>query len=81
MFAAAAGPDSIKKITAWAKAERVFLKLPDEFTEQGRRVNRGNGPNHAPRQFPAHPHHEGVTKRALNTAMEALLTHGGTKVR
>jgi RecA-family ATPase len=59
-----------------AKAERVFLKLIEEFTAQGRPVNPAAGPNYAPKLFAAHHKAEGVTKRALQAAMEALLSNG-----
>lgn len=64
----------LERLATGAKAERVFLKLLRQFTEQGRRVNSAGGPNYAPKVFAENPHAEGCTKRTLMTAMEALLT-------
>ena len=66
-------PTGVEVIAGNAKAERVFLKLLSEFTEQGRRVNPNSGPNYAPKKFAEHPSAEGVTKRAFKSAMESLL--------
>lgn len=63
-----------------AKAERVFLKLLDLFTAQGRQVNASSGPNYAPAVFAKHPESEGCNKHALRPAMEALLTAGKVRV-
>ena len=63
-----------------AKAERVFLKLLRLFTDQGRRVNHNGAQSYAPKLFAEHPDSEGVTKRALKTAMEGLLGRGAIKV-
>lgn len=57
-----------------AKAERVFLKLLATFTEQGRRVSAQPSNTYAPSMFAKHPDAEGMTKRALVTAMERLLS-------
>jgi RecA-family ATPase len=66
----------LDRMAATAKAERVFLKLLQEFTAQGRPVNPAAGPNYAPKLFAAHPKAEGVTRRGLQAAMEALLSNG-----
>ena len=55
-----------------AKAERVFLELLRQFTEEGRNVNHASGRYYAPKAFAEHPGGEGVTKRAFTAAMNAL---------
>lgn len=62
--------------SASVKAERVFLKLLDAFTEQGRYVSANSGQTFAPALFGKHPDVEGCTKRALGTAMESLFSKG-----
>ena len=59
-----------------AKAERVFLKLLDEFSAQGRDVNHKGASTYAPTQFAKHPKAEGVTKVAFTAAMNTLLGNG-----
>ena len=89
-FVAEAEPMGLDALAAGAKAERVFLKLLDELTAQGRYVSASPGPTYAPTQFAGHPDAEGCTKRAFKGAMEALFrrrdilvaTHGkGAKAR
>jgi RecA-family ATPase len=55
------------------KAERVFLKLLDTFTEQKRYVSPKPSVSYAPKVFIGHPDCEGCSKRALQAAMETLL--------
>ena len=74
VFVADAVPTGLDKMAASAKAERVFLKLLDEFTSQGRFVSSSPGVSYAPTQFASHPKAEGMTKLALRGAMEALLS-------
>lgn len=59
-----------------AKAERVFLSLLAEFTNQGRRVSPNNGVTLASKVFAEHPGSEGVSKKAFKAAMEKLLDAG-----
>lgn len=66
----------LDRMAASAKAQRVFLKLLRLFTNQGRRVNSAGGPTYAPKLFAEHHDSEGLTKRALKTAMESLLAQG-----
>lgn len=68
--------DAKKKPDSSAKAERVFLKLLAEHTKQGRKVSPKPSPSYAPAMFAKHPDREGLTKRALATAMETLLQRG-----
>ncbi len=56
------------------RAERVFLKLLDEITSQGRHVNAHGGTSHAALVFSGHPNAEGITKQMFSKAMEALLS-------
>ena len=69
----------LDRIATASKAERVFLKLLRQHTEQGRRVNANGGSTYAPKVFAESIEAEGVTKRAFNGAMDALF-HAG-KVR
>ncbi|SFO90983.1 AAA family ATPase [Tranquillimonas alkanivorans] len=76
VFKADSKPTGLDRMSANARAERIFLKLLSTFTAQGRRVNAKGGTNYAPKVFAAHPNSEGMTKRALSAAMESLLTSG-----
>jgi hypothetical protein len=72
-------PDSgtlLPDLGSTAKAERVFLKLLALKSEQGVRLSASPGPTYAPAQLAKHPEAEGMTKRALATAMEKLLQSG-----
>lgn len=62
----------LDRMAASAKAERVFLKLLRNFTEEGRFVSASPGPTFAPSIFATHPGAEGCTKRALRAAMDSL---------
>lgn len=72
VFHATQAPSGSDRIAAGAKAERVFLKLLDAFSEQGRYVSANPSSAYAPSQFARHPEAEGCTKAALTTAMNAL---------
>nr|WP_300975800.1 AAA family ATPase [Yoonia sp.] len=76
VFIADAPVTGLDRVAASAKAERVFLKLLNEFTEQGRRVNHASGANYAPKLFAENAKSEGCTKRVLKAAMDALLDSG-----
>ena len=58
---------------ARADAERVFLKCLAVMIRTGQRVNSTSGVNFAPTRFAAMEQAEGMTKKALRGAMEALL--------
>lgn len=58
------------------KAERVFLKLLEEFTKQGRPVKSANAAGYAPKLFAASGRGEGLSKRQLHEAMERLFATG-----
>ncbi len=64
------GPDS--KLADEAKAERVFLRLLDAFTKEGRTVKSAQAHGYAPKLFAASGRTEGVSKQALQLAMERL---------
>lgn len=80
VFVPDATETTLDRMAGAAKAERVFLKLLRLFTDQGRRVNHAGGPTYAPKLFAEHPDAEGMTKRALKTAMEGLLAAGKIRV-
>ncbi len=63
-----------------AKAERVFLALLAELAAQGRHVSPSPSSKYAPKVFADHPGSEGMTKRALATAMEELLSRGVIRI-
>lgn len=73
VFVADEAETSLDRMAASAKGERVFLKLLDLFAEQGRYVSATPSTTYAPAVFAKHPEAEGVAKRTLATAMEALL--------
>jgi RecA-family ATPase len=66
----------LDRMAAGAKAERVFLKLLDEWSAQGRHVSASPGVSYAPTVFAGLPKAEGMTKHALRGAMEALFSRG-----
>ncbi|MFW2544403.1 AAA family ATPase [Primorskyibacter sp. 2E107] len=76
VFVAEAQPTGLDALAAGARGERVFLKLLDTLTAQGRYVSASPGPTNAPTQFASHPEAEGCTKRALKSAMDALFGRG-----
>jgi len=80
VFVAEERADGLDRPAMGAKAERIFLKLLQELSEQGRRVNANGGPNYAPKIFTEHPDAEGCTKKAFRTAMETLLRDGKVRV-
>lgn len=59
-----------------AKAERVFLRLLDEFTRQGRFVKSAQAQGYAPKMFAASGGAEGLSKQSLHAAMERLFAKG-----
>lgn len=76
VFVAEAHPTGLDALAAGAKCERVFLKLLDAFTQQGRYVSANPGPTYAPSQFARHPEAEGCTKTAFTAAMNTLFSRG-----
>lgn len=81
VFVAQAQPTGLGALAAGAMAERVFLKLLEAYTAQGRRVNASGGKTYAPKEFSEHPDCEGVQKRAFKAAMDRLLADGRIVIR
>ena len=81
VFMAEETPQGLDALAAGAKAQRVFLKLLEVFTAQGRLVNHAGGTTYAPKLFAEHPDNEGMTKRALKAAMEGLLADGKVVIK
>lgn len=76
VFVPEAAPSFLDMNAASMKAHRVFLKLLDAFTAEGRPVNASSGPNYGPTAFSADPRAEKVTKQALKRAMSDLFANG-----
>lgn len=70
----------LDRMAASAKAERVFLKLLQRFTDEGRHVSHQPGPTYAPTKFARHPDAEGCTKRAFDLALDSLLGRGAIRI-
>lgn len=80
VFVADPAETALDRMAGNAKAERVFIKLLREFTEQGRRVNDKGSTSYAPKIFSEHPNSENVTKRAFKAAMDSLLASGKVRI-
>lgn len=76
IFVANKNPDSLDRMAASAKAERVFLRLLDEFAKQGRFVKSAQAQGYAPKVFASSGGAEGLSKRDLHAAMERLFQKG-----
>jgi len=76
VFVAETQPIGLDALAVGARGERVFLKLLDTLTAQGRYVSPNPGPTYAPTQFARHPDAEGCTKTALTVAMNTLFGRG-----
>jgi RecA-family ATPase len=64
-----------------AAADAKFLELLAEFMRQGRTVSdNSRAGNYAPKLFAGHPNADGIGKRALEAAMERLLSRGAVKI-
>lgn len=62
-----------------AKAERIFLKLLDDFTARGRAVSDRKAGNYAPRLFSQHQAAENLKQPALEAAMNSLFARGAIR--
>jgi len=71
---------SLDRAAAAAKAERVFLRILDEHTGQGRFVSPSPSSTYAPTVFSKRKAAEGCTKRELAAAMETLFERGEIEV-
>lgn len=80
VFVADAVESGLDRKATGAKAERVFLKLLTLFAEQERTVSPSPSVSYAPTVFAKHPEAEGMTKKALETAMNALFSAERIKV-
>ena len=72
VFIAQRAESGLDRMAANAKADRVFLRLLDEFNNEGRRVRHTTGNGYAPHAFAKSGRAEGLSKRQLVTAMERL---------
>lgn len=68
--------ESARNAVTQAKADRVFLKLLDEFTAQGRWVKSTHAKGYAPREFAASVGCEGLKKQDFQAAMDRLFESG-----
>ena len=75
-----AAPGAFDKMALDARADRVFLDLLQQFASEARDVSSNPSKTYAPTQFAAHPDGRGVTKRALQDAMNRLLKAGRIRV-
>jgi RecA-family ATPase len=76
VFVAEAAPEGLDRKAAEARAEKVFLRLLDEFTKEGRAVRAANAQGFAPKIFASSGRAEGLSKQALAAAMERLFSRG-----
>jgi RecA-family ATPase len=79
VFVAEAAPEGLDRKAAEAKAERVFLRLLDEFAAEGRAVRSANAAGYAPKVFASSGRAEGLSKEALRVAMERLFSRGAIR--
>lgn len=63
---------ALDRMAAEAKADRVFLKLVNQFAEQGRDVGSAPAANYAPNLFAKDPCSERISKLAFEKAMGRL---------
>jgi RecA-family ATPase len=68
------------KLAADAKADSIFLDLVAQFEREGREVSPSPSASFAPAVFASHPSAQGLTKKALHTAMDRLLAASRIKV-
>jgi RecA-family ATPase len=76
VFAAQEAGSGLDRKAAEAKADRVFLRLLDAFTAEGRTVKSAQAAGYAPKVFAASGRSEGLTKADLAAAMERLFACG-----
>ncbi|WP_373503644.1 AAA family ATPase [Aestuariivirga sp.] len=81
VFVADTTPTSLDKTISNNKAERIFLELLAQFTDQGRYVSAQPSNNYAPKLFSESPHSQGLSKRAFTTAMNMLFTAGTIEIQ
>ncbi len=76
VFVAEIGATGLDAMAQNARADRVFLRLLDDFAKQGRFVKSAPAQGYAPKTFAASGQAEGLSKQALHTAMERLFAKG-----
>ncbi|MBT0779450.1 AAA family ATPase [Paracoccus sp. pheM1] len=76
VFVADEPETGLDRMARRSKADRVFLKLLRQLTEQGRHVNANTGPRYAPTVFAREDGAEGVTRDAFVAAMSRLFAQG-----
>gem|GEM_PF-2583919 len=69
---AAIGENSFAAQASQSKAERVFMSMLRAYHDEGRFISASPSANFAPAVFAKDSRSEGVTKRGLNDAMNAL---------
>lgn len=80
-FVTDAPAQGLDRLAQSAQAERVFLKLLTLFETQGRYVSASPSNTYAPKVFADHPESEGMSKRALKGAMEALFGRNAIEIK
>ncbi len=76
VFATEMGATGLDRTALDNKAERVFLRLLDDFTRQNRPVKSAKAVGYAPKAFAGSGQAEGLSKDALHAAMERLFHKG-----
>lgn len=74
------GKPTAASVLVQAQAERVFRDALSAINRTGDRVARTKGVNYAPKIIAARPEGAGVTVKALEVAMHAMLSSGEVKV-
>ena len=81
VFVADTAQTGIEKAINTGKAERVFMSLLAQFTEQGRYLSAQPSNIYAPKLFAESPGSEGITKRAFTSAMNILFNCEKIEIR
>ena len=76
VFVAEEAATGLDAMAADNKAERVFLRLLDEYASEGRFVKSANAVGNAAKAFANSGRSEGVSKPQLHSAMERLFANG-----
>ncbi|SFR98418.1 AAA family ATPase [Yoonia litorea] len=79
VFVADAPDIGLDRVALSVRAERVFLRLLDEFTAQGRTVKSANATGYALKAFVSTGRADRLTKKQLHEAMERLFANGEIK--
>lgn len=80
VFSPVQSETGLDRMAAQNRAQRVFLKLLDEFNAEGRRVRHTTGDGFAPTTFARSGRAEGLGRNPLRDAMEALFAAGAIRV-